>query len=55
MTITIAHTPPKTKRPKKKVGIFHWIEPDEGPFIFTAPWSSFATTPLLLCSTGLLG
>jgi hypothetical protein len=31
MTTTIAHTPPKTERPKKKVGIFHWIEPGEGP------------------------
>ncbi len=52
MTTTIAHTPPKTKRPKKKVGIFHWIEPDEGPIHLHCPMVEFRDYAVALVQHG---
>ena len=37
----IAHPPTKTNRPKKKVGIFHCIEPGEEPYTIAAPLVEF--------------
>jgi hypothetical protein len=52
MTKTIAHTHPKTTRPKKKVGVFHLIEPGEQPIDLLCPMIEFRDHAIALVQHG---
>jgi hypothetical protein len=52
MTKTIAHTHPKTTRPKKKIGIFHRIEPGEQPIDLLCPMIEFRDHAIALVQHG---